>query len=76
MPSLEVAEKIASTLEVSMHVLVHSDKGELAEGSIDDCMLVGMFTKTQRLSEQSKQTVKALLPAFLLKKDLEQQLVG
>lgn len=74
MPSLEVAEKIASTLDISLDELVYGDKGKMAEDSIDDRELLSLFNKTQKLSDQSKQTVKDLLSAFLLKKDLQQEL--
>lgn len=74
-PSLEVAEKIAKALDISLDELAYGDKGKVAEGSIDDRELLSLFNKTQKLSDQSKQTVKDLLSAFLLKKDLQQELV-
>lgn len=47
---------------------------EQAEARITDAELLTLFSKTQQLSDDQKQTVTDLLSAFLLKANLKQQL--
>ncbi len=73
-PSLEIADKIANVLEISLDELVHGQPHEQAQSRIADSELLSLFSKTQHLSDSQKQTVIDLLSAFLLKANLKQQL--
>ena len=74
MPSLEVAEKIATALNMSLDELVYGQQNEKARIRIADNELLNLFNKTQELSDDQKKTVMDLLSAFLLKSNLKQQL--
>jgi transcriptional regulator with XRE-family HTH domain len=71
-PSLEVAKRIALTLETSLDTLVFGDK--TIEDDINDNELATLFKKAQLLSGKQKDTVKDFLSAFVLKADLTQKL--
>lgn len=71
-PSLEIAEKMASVLEVSLDELVYGS--QKASSRIDDNELLQLFSKTSNLPEGQKQTVKDLLSAFLFKSSVKSQL--
>ena len=73
-PSLEIAEKMASVLEMSLDELVYGEQNEKAKITIADNELLSLFNKTQQLSDDQKKTVMDLLSAFLLKSNLKQQL--
>jgi len=73
-PSLEIAEKMASILEVSIDELVYGQQNKKARVQIKDNELLQLFNKTQNLSDDQKKTVMDLLSAFLLKANLKQQL--
>jgi transcriptional regulator with XRE-family HTH domain len=73
-PSLEVAEKIASTLDISLDEMVYGQQNEKARTHITDNELLNLFNKTQQLSDDQKKTVMDLLSAFLLKANLTQEL--
>lgn len=73
-PSLEIANKMANALDISLDELVHGQPHEQALARITDTELLSLFSKTQQLPEDQKQTVIDLLSAFLLKANLKQQL--
>ena len=73
-PSLEIAEKMASALEMSLDEMVYGQQNEKARIRIADNELLNLFNKTQHLSDDQKKTVMDLLSAFLLKASLKQQL--
>ena len=73
-PSLEIAEKMAAALEISLDELVHGHQNEKARVQITDNELLQLFSKTQELADDQKKTVADLLSAFLLKADLTKQL--
>jgi len=73
-PSIEVVQKIADALEVSIDQLVYGDQDNKAEQSISDRELLSMFKKVQLLSERQKETVKDFLSSYILKNDLKQKL--
>jgi transcriptional regulator with XRE-family HTH domain len=73
-PSLEVAEKMASALEVSLDKLVYGSEAEKAQKNITDNELLTMFTKAQLLEEDDRNCVKSLLKAFLFQKEMIKQL--
>lgn len=74
MPSLEIAEKMATALNMSLDELVYGQQNEKARIRIADNELLNLFNKTQELSDDQKKTVMDLLSAFLLKSNLKQQL--
>ena len=74
MPSLEVAEKMANALEVSLDKLVYGSEVEKAQKKITDTELLTMFTKAQLLEDDDRKCVKSLLKAFLFQKDMIKQL--
>jgi len=73
-PSLEVAEKIANTLDISLDELVYGEQNEKARLHLVDNELLSLFNKTQQLPDDQKKTVMDLLSAFLLKANLAKQL--
>ncbi len=73
-PSLEIAEKMASALDMSLDEMVYGQQNEKARTHIVDNELLSLFNKTQQLSDDQKKTVVDLLSAFLLKANLTQQL--
>lgn len=73
-PSIEVVQKIADALEVSIDQLVYGDQDSKAEQSISDRELLSMFQKIQLLSDRQKETVKDFLSSYILKDDLKQKL--
>jgi len=74
-PSLEIAEKMADALEMSLDELVYGQQNEKARVRLADNELLNLFNKTQDLPDDQKKTVKDLLSAFLLKSNLRQQLI-
>ena len=74
-PSLEIAEKMAAALDISIDVLVYGRQNEKARIQISDNELLSLFNKTQSLNDDQKKTVVDLLSAFLLKANLTKQLV-
>ena len=73
-PSIEVVQKMADALEVSIDQLVYGDQDVKAEQSISDRELLSMFKKIQLLSERQKETVKDFLSSYILKTELKQKL--
>ena len=73
-PSIEVVQKIADAMEVSIDQLVYGDQDNKAEQSISDRELLSMFKKIQLLSERQKETVKDFLSSYILKTELKQKL--
>jgi transcriptional regulator with XRE-family HTH domain len=73
-PSIEVVQKIAVALDVSIDQLVYGDQDNKAEQSISDRELLSMFQKIQLLNERQKETVKDFLSSYILKSDLKQKL--
>ena len=73
-PSLEIAEKMASVLDISLDELVYGRQNEKARIQITDNELLNLFNKTQSLNDDQKKTVVDLLSAFLLKANLTKQL--
>lgn len=71
-PSLEIAEKMAKELDISLDQLVYGVNK--ADNLLNDSQLLNLFTKTQSLSDSQKATVKDLLEAFILKSNLQKQL--
>lgn len=71
-PSLEVIQKIAEVLEVSIDTLVFGQKN--IEESINDTELATLFKKAQHLTQKEKQTVKDLINAFVFQKNIQKQL--
>jgi len=73
-PSLEIAEKMAEALDISIDEMVYGQQNEKARIQIADNELLNLFNKTQNLPDDQKKTVIELLSAFLLKANLKQQL--
>ena len=73
-PSIEVVQKIANALEISIDELVYGNQDSKAEQTISDRELLSMFSKVQLLGEKQKETVKDFLSAFILKTELKQKL--
>lgn len=73
-PSIEVVQKIANALEVSINQLVYGDQNNKAKQSISDRELLSMFQKIQLLNERQKETVKDFLSSYILNNDLKQKL--
>lgn len=72
---MEIAEKMADALDMSLDELVYGQQNEKARVRIADNELLNLFNKTQELPDDQKKTVKDLLSAFLLKSNLKQQLI-
>ena len=50
-PSLEIAEKMASVLDLSLDELVYGQQNEKARRQLSDNELLSLFNKTQQLSD-------------------------
>ena len=72
-PSLEIAQKMAKAFDISLDQLVYGNNK--ADVLLKDSQLLNLFTKTQNLPDNQKSTVKDLLEAFILKTNLQQQLI-
>lgn len=72
-PSIEVVQRIAEALEISIDELVYG-KASNTEAGLNDKELIVLFKKVQHLSAKQKQTVKDVLDAFTLTADLKKQL--
>ncbi|HYF33135.1 MAG TPA: helix-turn-helix transcriptional regulator [Chitinophagaceae bacterium] len=75
-PSIEVVEKMAKLLDVSIDELVFGSVSERMEKNISDRELLSMFQKIQSLGQQQQDTVKDFISAYLLKADLQKNLAG
>lgn len=73
-PSFEIAQKMATVLEVSLDVLAYGN--DVAKSTINDSELLTLFNKSQNLPENQKSTVKDLLSAFILKNSIQNQLAS
>jgi len=73
-PPIEVVQKIADALELSIDELVYGNQDSKAEQTISDRELLSMFNKVHLLGEKQKETVKDFLSAFILKTELKQKL--
>lgn len=57
-PSLEIAEKMANALDMSLDELVYGQQNEKARHQISDNELLSLFNKTQQLSDDRKKLLK------------------
>lgn len=73
-PSVDVVKKIADLLEVSTDILVYGTEDEKAKSKIQDTELLNMFSKAQSLSDEDRNSIKAMLKAFIFQKDMQKQL--
>jgi transcriptional regulator with XRE-family HTH domain len=72
-PSIDVVQRMAEALEVSIDTLVFGAEQKL-DASISDRELISLFNRVQLLSDRQKDTVKDFLSAFVLKQDLKEKL--
>ena len=72
-PSIDVVQRMAEALEVSIDTLVFGAEQKL-DASISDRELISLFNRVQLLSDRQKDTVKDFLSAFVLKQDLTEKL--
>ena len=73
-PSIEVVQKIADVLQVSIDLLVYGATEQKAERAISDSELIALFKSVEKLGKKQKETVKELLGAFIFQKDIQQKL--
>jgi transcriptional regulator with XRE-family HTH domain len=71
LPSIEVAQKIAETLDVSIDQLIF-EGSEIGK----DRELSKLFEKVSLLDEQQKAVVKELLSAFIFKTEVQGKLAS
>jgi len=74
LPSIEVAQKIADVLEISLDELVNGGEDLKIQKTIKDRELLNLFNKVQILSEKQKETVKDFLSSYILTNELKQKL--
>ena len=72
LPSIEVANRMAQALDITIDELVYG-KNKAAIKLADDNLLQ-LFNKAQNHEEKQKSTIIELLKAFILSADLKQQL--
>lgn len=70
LPSIEVADKIATTLKVGIEELI-SDNSPVSS----DRELSSLFEKVATFDEQKKSIVKELLSAFIFKTEVQGKLI-
>ena len=73
-PSVDVVKKFADLLEVSADMLIYGSEDEKVKSKIKDTELLNMFTKAQSLSDEDRNSIKAMLKAFIFQKDMQKQL--
>lgn len=73
-PSIDVVQKIAEALDVSIDELVNGTSENNADKVISDRELLSMFKKVQLLNDKQKDTVIEFLSAYVLKNELRQKL--
>lgn len=73
-PSLEIAEKMAAILDISLDELVYGKQEQKAQNQITDKELLNLFNKAQSLDEDQKKTVADVLAAYLFRANLAKQL--
>ncbi|GLR19575.1 hypothetical protein GCM10007940_41910 [Portibacter lacus] len=73
-PSLEIAEKMAAILDITIDELVYGEQNEKAKNQISDNELLNLFNKAQDLDDDLKKSVIDFLDAFILKQGLRKQL--
>jgi len=75
-PSLEIAEKMAIALDISLDELVYGKQNEKARIQITDNELLNLFNKSQSLDDDLKKSVIDFLDAFILKQGLRKKLAS
>ena len=75
-PSIEVAQKIAKSLDVSIDTLIYGNVDDKAKNNLEDNELLNIFSKVQQLDKQELIAVKLFLKAFLFQKDTQQRLAA
>ena len=73
-PSVDVVKKLADLLEVSTDVLIYGSEDEMVKSKITDDELLTMFTKAESLNDEDRNSIKAMLKAFIFQKDMQKQL--
>lgn len=73
-PSVDVVKKLADLLEVSADILIYGSEDEKVKSKITDDELLTMFTKAQSLNDEDRNSIKAMLKAFIFQKDMQKQL--
>jgi transcriptional regulator with XRE-family HTH domain len=68
-PSLEVAQKLANALSVSLNEMIAQNYDFEKDRELSQ-----LFEQTTQLEDFDKKVVKALLSAFLLKKEIQSKL--
>jgi transcriptional regulator with XRE-family HTH domain len=74
-PSIEVVEKMAKLLDVSIDELVSGSVNERIEKNLADRELLNIFQKVQSLEPPQLAVVKDVVSAYLLKTDLQKNLI-
>lgn len=76
LPSIDVVQRIADVLEVSIDELVYGSQDVRVEGVVGDKELLTLFGKIRSMGNKEKTTVKDLISAFVLKADLKKNLIA
>lgn len=72
MPSADVLNRIAKSLEVSPDFLLNGNMDDKAKNTIKDSDLLLQFKKVEQLSNDKKILVKEFLDAFIFKANVQQ----
>ena len=70
-PGSETLKKIADAFGVSVDYLVYSNVPKNEKIKIDDPELLEYFEKINQLAEEDKKTVKNVIKAMIMKKEME-----
>jgi len=70
-PSLKVLKRLAEALEVSVDSLLEGDSEGVADSQLYDKDLLHQFKQVQELDKQDKFVIKALIDAFLAKRQIQ-----
>ncbi len=73
-PSIEVVQKLAEALDVSIDTLVYGDQNDQIERSTNDREMVLIFKKVALLEETQKATIKDFLQAFIFRQEIQEKL--
>ena len=74
-PPANVLLSIANVLDTSVDFLMSGDKNQRVKQALKDAELINQFKAVEQMSDKDKGVIKALIDAFITKKQL-QKMVG
>ena len=73
-PLANVLLKIADVLDTSVDFLISGDKNQRIKQALKDAELINQFKAVEQMNDKDKNIIKALIDAFITKKQLQKLL--